>query len=122
MDVRGLLDQKQNRKVEDVKIAGSDITIRVKYLLPMDLDQISKRRDLYKKIGGKMDYKLYREAVLDATVLEWNNILDGDQPWPCTKENKLELDKIFAPFRELWFKASGLGREVEEEEEDEVGN
>lgn len=123
MNIKSLLEQKQTRKEDWVKIPGTEVSVLVKYLLPMDLDQIGKRRSLYKKVGGKMDFRLYREAVMIETVKDWKGLeLEEGVPFPCTPENTIELDKIFAPFREVWFKASGLAREVEEEEDDELGN
>lgn len=124
MDIKALLDQKQNRKVEEVQIPGTEIRIRVQYLLPLDHDRIVKRKDLYKKVGGRMDMRLYREAVMLETVKGWNGITMDEQPYPFTPDNVRELDQLFAPFREVWMKASGLAKELEneDEEDDESGN
>ncbi len=124
MDIKDLLDQKKTRKTEWVSVPGTEIKFHVKYLLPMDQDDIGRRRKLYKKAGGKRDHRLFLEELMNETVVDWVGLEFEGGPFPCTPENKLELNKVFPPFRDIWFKASGLAASIgeEDEEEDELGN
>lgn len=122
MDAKKLLAQLEERVTKWEKLPGSDVEVFLKHLIPDDLDRIGKKRELYKGPSGKMNFQLYREAVLKEVVVNWKNFTLDGEPLPCSDENKVAMDKAYLPFRMAWFKVSGLSAQDEEEEGDELGN
>ncbi len=125
MDVSKLI--REETVAEWYTVPGSNAEVLIRCLKPKELD-ILRRRARHRKFDGRrreldVDTDKFSRLVLCEMVREWKNISMGEEPLPCTNEEKVLLDKNWDAFRKLWNSVwlEGSNAEVEELEE-EQGN
>lgn len=88
-----------------------------------DADYVKKERDNTREIG-----QLQLEILYDACVIDWeSNIVDGDKPIKCNKENFVALadqkiPELVAFFVELSKECAQAGNLIKEEDEETAKN
>ena len=83
------------------------VKIKIRHLNQADYDNLTKQAtegDGDKKGGNvsrTMNPEKYIELLADAAVIDWTGITEGDQPYPCTQENRHYLAHSCTDFQAL---------------------
>lgn len=98
-------------------IPGTDVKVLIKNMKPMRHDEL-RENSMKAEFNGSgmqrvMDSDKLMDLILDEVVKDWKNIFEDDKPFPCNTENKIELDKNWAPFRKLWYSVFVGGSAIE---------
>lgn len=103
MDISRL--KKKDLKVWLTLLDGVEVLCQ--HLSQSDYDRISERctttrieNRTYRRIEERDD-KQFRAEIAQAVVLDWRGLVDGDAPFPFTKENLLYLMEECTEFRLL---------------------
>lgn len=104
-----------------VKLDG-DATVTFKPMSPRRFETINDRHTVNKLKGGrpvsKTNFRKVIEDVLDLTVVGWKKLESGGKAIEVTRENKIALYDMYAPFRAAFSDAimGAMGAELEFEE------
>ena len=104
MDVSQLLNGGEDLQWFDLVGTQPLARIQLKFLKPKEFDDIinqSKRFGSRRATEFDLDDRAMEE-LLDQMVVDWDNIKNGEEELPCTKENKLKLDQNWMLFRKTW--------------------
>jgi len=108
-------------------VPGSDVEVKIRRLKPKEIDAM-RRRSRARRFDGRrgeldVDADKLSRLMLCEMVTEWKNISMGEEPLPCTNEEKVLLDKNWMAFRQLWNSVWLEGESDEAaREEEEQGN
>lgn len=115
MDVRTILNG--GPQARWYKIPGTDVRVHIASLKPVRCDELREVATKADFNGMKMertiDTDVLMDLMLDEMVQGWENISEDGKDFPCTKENKLSLDRNWSPFRKLWYSVFLEGSVVE---------
>lgn len=83
--------------VEPLRIANPDpeVFYTIRSLLPYEVRRISQQFTTPARRNGQqetVDMPAVLDALVDAAVVGWRGVVDGDTEVPCTTENKARLD------------------------------
>ena len=102
---------------------NDDVSVLIKHVPRESLAGILKQAtrttwDKHHQPENSVDNIKYGELVGDAAIVDWTGLVDGDQPFPCTQENKKLLMRKWTNFAKFVSDlSSDLDRLMESEKE-----